>query len=81
MTSISSDGDGVDMKKGLRRIVDANPHIAFCNDQRGYLRCVVNRTQWRTDFRVVPYVARPGAPVATRASFVVGRDSRWLVSD
>ncbi len=81
VTSISSDGDGVDIKNSLRRIVEANPHIAFCNDQRGYLRCVVNRKQWRTDFRVVPYVTKPGAPIATRASFVVDRDTRRLISD
>ena len=80
-TSISSNGDGEDIKKGLRRIVEANPHIAFCNDQRGYLRCILSRKEWRTDFRVVPYVTRPGAPIATRASFVVNRDTRRLMSE
>ncbi|NJN47937.1 MAG: penicillin-binding protein 2 [Candidatus Competibacteraceae bacterium] len=29
------------------------------------------RETWRTDFRTVPYVRRPGAPLNTRASFVV----------
>jgi alkaline phosphatase D len=72
-TSIASDGDGEDSKKSRRRIADANPHIAFYNDQRGYLRCVVSPETWRTDFRVVPYVSKPGAPVTTRASVVVER--------
>jgi alkaline phosphatase D len=31
----------------------------------------VDREQWRSDFRVVPFVTRPGAPITTRASFVV----------
>ncbi len=48
-----------------------NPHIEFVNRQRGYVRCVVDRDQWRSDFRVVPFVTQPGAPVFTRASFVV----------
>lgn len=79
-TSIASNGDGEDSKKSQRRIADANPHIAFYNGQRGYLRCVVSPEAWRTDFRVVPYVSRPGAPVSTRASFVVERGSRRLVA-
>jgi alkaline phosphatase D len=79
-TSISSDGDGADTTKTMRRIMAANPHIAFANAQRGYLRCRVGRDEWRTDFRVVPYVSKPGAPVATRASFVVDRKSRKMMS-
>jgi alkaline phosphatase D len=78
-TSISSNGDGADSKKGQRRIVDANPHIAFYNGQRGYLRCLVGRDEWRTDYRVLPYVTKPGAPISTRASFIVERDSRKLI--
>ncbi|HEY6752532.1 MAG TPA: hypothetical protein VI027_14575 [Rubrobacteraceae bacterium] len=26
---------------------------------------------WQTDYRVLPYVREPGAPIATRASLVV----------
>lgn len=79
-TSISSNGDGADTKKSQLRIRDANAHIAFCNGQRGYLRCHVTRDEWRTDFRVVPYVSKPGAPITTRASYVVDRKSRELFS-
>jgi alkaline phosphatase D len=79
-TSIASNGDGEDSKKSQRRIADANPHIAFYNGQRGYLRCVVSPDTWRTDFRVVPYISKPGAPVTTRASFVVERASRRMTS-
>jgi hypothetical protein len=38
--------------------------------QRGYLRCVVDEQTCRADFRVLPYVTRPGAPVSTRTSYV-----------
>jgi alkaline phosphatase D len=35
------------------------------------LRHTVTPERWQADYRVVPYVSRPGAPVSTRASFVV----------
>ncbi|WP_279632541.1 hypothetical protein [Streptomyces sp. Tu 2975] len=31
----------------------------------------VEPERWTSDFRVLPYVTRPGAPVSTRASVVV----------
>ncbi len=52
-------------------MVEENPHIKFNNAQRGYVRCALDRQAWRTDYRVMPYVKRPGAPVETRRSFVV----------
>ncbi len=35
------------------------------------MRCELNAERWRTDVRVVPFVSRPGAPIATSASFTV----------
>lgn len=71
-TSISSGGDGVDVRPTTSEPWTAdNPHVRFNNSQRGYVRCTVTPDQWVGDFRVVPYVTRPGAPVITRASFVV----------
>lgn len=49
----------------------ANPHLKFFEDQRGYMRCELDAERWRTDVRIVPYVSRPGAAVATSASFAV----------
>ena len=49
----------------------ANPHLKFFNSQRGYSRVTVDQHQWRNDFRVVPYVDTPGAPISTRATYVV----------
>jgi hypothetical protein len=48
-----------------------NPHIRYFNGRRGYVRTRIAADEMRADFRVLPYVSRPGAPVRTWASFVV----------
>jgi alkaline phosphatase D len=70
-TSISTGGDGADQRANTARIRSRNPHIKFFNAQRGYLRCRVTPSQWRTDYRVLERVSRYGSGVSTRASFVV----------
>ena len=71
-TSISSGGDGGDHGKYDAAALQAeNPGVKFFNNERGYVRCEVTPRAWRTDYRTVPYVSRPGAPLQTRASFVV----------
>jgi alkaline phosphatase D len=70
-TSMSSGGDGRDTSPAAQQQLEANPHIHFHNAQRGYVRCTVTPTLWSADYRVLPFVTRPGAPVSTRASFVV----------
>lgn len=69
-TSISTKMDGEDLDQGGRNLLAANTHIKFTSYQRGYLRCTVDEQVCRADFRVLPYVTRPGAPVSTRTSFV-----------
>lgn len=68
-TSISSGGDGSPDDRATVRA--ENPHIRHFADRRGYLSSRITRDEMRTDFRVLPYVTRPGAPVHTDASFVV----------
>ncbi|HEX6924266.1 MAG TPA: alkaline phosphatase D family protein [Longimicrobiaceae bacterium] len=71
-TSITSGGDGVDRRPETSEPwIAANPHVLFNNSQRGYVRCTVTPERWVTDYRVVEYVSRPGAPIKTRASFAV----------
>lgn len=70
-TSISSGGDGADSTPAGAAALSENPHVRFFNNQRGYVRCVVTPAEWRSDYRVVPFVSRPGAEVTTRATFVV----------
>ncbi|MCX9193675.1 alkaline phosphatase [Carbonactinospora thermoautotrophica] len=70
-TSITSGGDGSDTTSSGEKIKALNPHIKFFNNQRGYVRARITSEELRADFRVLPYVTRPDAPVTTRASFVV----------
>jgi alkaline phosphatase D len=70
-TSISSGGDGTSEPKNLDATLSENPFVKFHNAERGYVTCSVSPKQWRSDFRTVPYVTRPGAPIVTRASYVV----------
>jgi alkaline phosphatase D len=70
-TSITSGADGSDTTAATEAFLPDNPHIKFFNTQRGYVRCVVTPVEWRTDYQVLPFVTRPGSPIATRASFVV----------
>lgn len=70
-TSISSGGNGSDMTDGGREWLAANPHLRFFNNQRGYVRCVADENEWRTDYLVLDRVNQPGGAMSTRASFVV----------
>ncbi|OAH12680.1 alkaline phosphatase D family protein [Streptomyces jeddahensis] len=70
-TSLTSGGDGADMTPQGEQFLAANPHMKLFNSQRGYVRVHVDRERWTSDFRVLPYVTRPGAPISTRASVVV----------
>lgn len=70
-TSISSGGDGQDQPKDVEALLSENPFVKYHNNERGYVSCRVTSGEWRTDYRTVPYVTRPGAPVNTRASFIV----------
>jgi alkaline phosphatase D len=77
-TSISSAGDGSDTRPSGELELQWNPHLKFFNFQRGYVRCTLTEQQWRADYRLVPYVSRPGAQVYTRASFVTDDGSPGL---
>lgn len=70
-TSVTSGGDGADTSPGQEAVVAENPHIKFFNGQRGYVRCRLTPEEWRADYRVLPFVKQPGAPIYTRASFAV----------
>lgn len=70
-TSITSRGDGAETRENTKAVLANNPFVKFFNDQRGYVRCELTANEWRSDYRTVEYVSRPGAPCRTRASFVV----------
>ena len=70
-TSISSAGDGSATREDTEGVLAENPFVKFYNSERGYVRCELTPEVWRSDFRVVPFVTRPGAEITTRASFTV----------
>ena len=70
-TSISSGGDGSDSRDEITAVLPENPHIRYFSNRRGYVRTRITPDELRVDFRVVPFVSRPDAPVHTGASFVV----------
>ncbi|HKG92793.1 MAG TPA: alkaline phosphatase D family protein [Gemmatimonadaceae bacterium] len=72
-TSISSGGDGAD-RVGIvtDAALAANPHLKWHNARRGYFTCAVTPELWRAEYRVVPFVSQPDAPVETA--------SRWRVT-
>ncbi len=70
-TSISSGGDGLDVPANAAVLLTENPHIKFVNAQRGYVICDMTHQRCRTEYKTMPFVTSPGAPIATRASFTV----------
>lgn len=65
-TSISSGGDGTER---WPQVTDAalaeHPHVRWHSARRGYVSCAVTADGWTSEYRVVPYVSRPGALVET----------------
>lgn len=71
--SITSGGNGSDTTPAGRTVLSENPQFRFFNAQRGYVSCTVTEEAWRADYRVLPSVTSPRAPVPTSASFVTER--------
>ncbi|RSS39882.1 alkaline phosphatase [Streptomyces sp. WAC08241] len=78
-TSITSGKDGADRPSNHDTLMRANPHLRFFNGRRGYAKVSLGRESARADFRTVPYVTTPGAPVTTAASFVTEAGNPGLV--
>jgi len=70
-TSITTGGDGSDLRPGAAAILARNPHCQLLNDQRGYLVCDVTPARWDTTFKVLDYVTRPGGAITVRARFAL----------
>jgi alkaline phosphatase D len=71
-TSISSGGDGAERSGYVTDAVLAeNPGVKWQNNRRGYLVCDVTPEKWLSEFRTLPFVTRPDAPVETATKWVV----------
>jgi len=82
-TSVTSTGNGSDIRSDTATILGQNPHIKFFNNYRGYVRCTVTPEDIKADYRVVPAVTEQGAPVFTRATFrsMAGRPGLRQIAD
>ncbi len=78
-TSIASGGDGEDQWRTVPGAVGENPHLKWHTARRGYVVCNVSESEWRADYREVPYVTRPGAPVTTASSWRVAHGRPGIV--
>ncbi len=70
-TSIASGGDGDDQWRGFTRAAPENPHVKWHGARRGYIVNSVSADAWHAEYREVPFVSRPGAPVSTVSSWRV----------
>lgn len=70
-TSISSGGDGREAAGELAELQRHNPGLRHLDRRRGYVMCDVTPAAWRSDYRTVDRVTRPGGTTTTTASFTV----------
>lgn len=70
-TSISSGGDGADVRRGSDVILANNPELKFVNDQRGYVVNEVTREAFQAHFMVMDQVTTPGAAIRRRATATI----------
>ena len=77
-TSISSGGDGQELRPDDVAILADNPQCPFINSQRGYMVHDVGRDRWDAAFRVLDQVRAPGGRLSTRQRFTVARGAPGL---
>ena len=77
-TSISSGGDGADQRATTKDTYRENPHLKMFNGQRGYVLMSLNGERCRADYRILPFVTKPGSPVKTHSSWVVENSRRGV---
>jgi alkaline phosphatase D len=72
-TSIASGGDGAERSSYVTDAALAeNAHVKWQHARRGYIACTVTPETWRAEYRTVPFVTRPDAPLET--------PSRWRLT-
>jgi alkaline phosphatase D len=72
-TSISSNGDGMELATGWKDVPADNPHCQLFNARRGYQTFEIRRSHWRTDVWTLDQVTTPTGKLSRRASFIVER--------
>ena len=78
-TSVSSGGDGSERTALTDVQLAENPHLRWADSRRGYVLVELTPEALRAEFRTLPHVSRPSAPVSTAARFGLADGERGLV--
>ena len=78
-TSITSGGDGHDVRPGSEKLKAGNPCLKWTNDRRGYMVSEVTPEAWTGHFRTVDAVTEKGLPIKTAARWAVEAGRPGLV--
>jgi alkaline phosphatase D len=70
-TSLSSGGNGTKVVRDLDAIMAENPCVKYHDRLRGYATCTVTPKLWRTDYRGIENVTKPGGEITSNQAFVV----------
>jgi alkaline phosphatase D len=70
-SSITSGGDGSDVREAWPVIRNDNPHIKYHSNRRGYIACTVTPSTWRAEFKILDKVTEPGHPARTGGTLTV----------
>ncbi|GAA1476154.1 alkaline phosphatase PhoD [Nocardioides aestuarii] len=77
-SSITSGGDGYDQADGQHPWAAWNPNLRFWTNLRGYVSTTITPSEMTVDYRCVNYVTSTGAPVFTRAQYVLEDGARGM---
>ncbi|MCA9079774.1 MAG: alkaline phosphatase D family protein [Planctomycetaceae bacterium] len=70
-TSMTSAGNGGNFIPEYERAAEQNDFVRWYNSNRGYVSCELTPDRWTSYFRTTPFVDKPGAPLETKATFVI----------
>jgi alkaline phosphatase D len=70
-TAMTSGGNGGNVIPEYERAAAQNDFVRWYNSNRGYVSCDLTPHAWTSNFRITPFVDKPGSPLQTAASFVI----------
>ena len=78
-TSITSGGDGHEVRPGNERLMADNPNLHWTNDRRGYVVGEITPAAFTGHYRVLDAVTQKGLPIRTAARWAVENGRPGLV--
>lgn len=70
-TAITSGGDGSEVVNGEEEVLAENPHIKYIRGRRGYVLSEYSTEELTAEFKTIPAVTTPDAPVSVDRTFVI----------